>query len=160
MTSQAPDVAQGSTKHRGLGKTVLITGASGGIGYELTRLFARDGYDLVLVARSKDKLKAVADELERHHGSQVRVLPKDLSRVQAPSELASELDAESVRIDVLVKNAGFGIYGPFTGSAVTPHVPLLCEFTEWVAWQDLPPLLLVASRNSLGSLGQSSDHGP
>src|SRR5437763_690510 len=84
---RAREGARGSTKHRGLRKTVLITGASGGIGYEFARLFARDGYALILVARSKDKLKAVADELERHHGSQVRVLPKDLSRPQAPSEL-------------------------------------------------------------------------
>jgi NADPH:quinone reductase-like Zn-dependent oxidoreductase len=70
------------TEQHGLGKTALITGVSGGIGYELALLFARDRYDLVLIARSKDKLKAVADELERNHGTRVRVLPKDLPQPQ------------------------------------------------------------------------------
>src|SRR5690348_8849859 len=60
-------------------RTALITGASGGIGYELAKLFARDGYDLVLVARSVPKLEELAHELSVRHGMRALVIPADLS---------------------------------------------------------------------------------
>jgi len=97
------------------GKVALVTGASGGIGYELALLLARDGYDLVLVARSADRLAALAERLERDHGVSVRVMARDLAAPGAPEEIHAELAAQSVGVDVLVNNAGFGLMGPFAG---------------------------------------------
>jgi short-subunit dehydrogenase len=96
-------------------ETVLITGASSGIGAELARLFARDGSDLVLVARSEAALAALARELEAKHGIRARVLPADLSRPEAPAEIFERVEAEGVQVDVLVNNAGIGARGPFAG---------------------------------------------
>src|SRR4051812_17884045 len=87
--------------------TALITGASGGIGLELTKLFAKDGYNLVLVARSQDKLTQVKAELEKRRGISVLIIPKDLADPNAPDEIYSELEAAGVQIDVLVNNAGY-----------------------------------------------------
>jgi short-subunit dehydrogenase len=93
-------------------QTALITGASGGIGLELARLFAAGGYDLVLVARSTAKLEELAGEL-RKHGGAVRVLAKDLAIPGSPEEVFRELEAAGIAVDVLVNNAGFATYGPF-----------------------------------------------
>ena len=91
--------------------TALITGASGGIGEQLARLFAAHRYDLVLVARSADKLQSLSAELARAHGVQARSLAADLAHPDAPSELFQAL--QGVAIDVLVNNAGFGARGPY-----------------------------------------------
>jgi len=93
-------------------QTALITGASGGIGLELARLFAAGGYDLVLVARSAAKLEELAGEL-RKHGGAVGVLVKDLAKRESPEEVFQELEAAGIAADVLVNNAGFATYGPF-----------------------------------------------
>lgn len=94
-------------------KTALITGASSGIGLELAELFARDGYDLVLTARSEEKLQARADDLKAQFGISARIIAKDLSSPQSPDAIFNELQRESVSVDVLVNNAGFGNHGPF-----------------------------------------------
>jgi short-subunit dehydrogenase len=97
-------------------QTALITGASNGIGYELTKLFAADGYDLVLVARSEGKMQALAAELQAKHGVQVTVLAKDLSDTNAPSEVYAELQQRGLHVDILVNNAGYGTYGLFVNT--------------------------------------------
>ncbi|MFQ5512239.1 MAG: SDR family NAD(P)-dependent oxidoreductase [Candidatus Krumholzibacteriia bacterium] len=94
-------------------KTALITGASFGIGYELARQFGRAGYDLVLVARNEDKLDEVAAELTGAFGIDVGVVPKDLTADRAPDKIFEKLHANSITIDVLVNNAGFGTRGLF-----------------------------------------------
>jgi short-subunit dehydrogenase len=94
-------------------KTALITGASGGIGYELALLFARDGYDCILVARSQDKLKGLAERLESEHRVKTLVLAKDLSKASAVDEIFEEVTAASMHVDVLVNNAGFPVFGLF-----------------------------------------------
>jgi uncharacterized protein len=92
--------------------TVLITGASGGIGYEFARLFARDHFNLVLVARREDKLGQVANELQPH-GIMVKTIPLDLSSSSAPKSLFDQLQHQHIDVDILINNAGFGTYGEF-----------------------------------------------
>jgi len=92
--------------------TVLITGASGGIGYELAKLFARDHHNLVLVARSADKLAQVANELQTL-GVSVKTVALDLAQPPAPKFLFDQLRRENVIIDILINNAGYGAYGDF-----------------------------------------------
>ena len=94
-------------------ETALITGASSGFGYEFAKLFAGDGYNLVLVARSEDKLTELARDVEARYGVSAHVLPRDLSQPNAPDEIYDELQRQSVNVDVLVNNAGFGTRGPF-----------------------------------------------
>ncbi len=87
----------------------LVTGASGGIGLELARLFAADGHDLVLVARGAERLGAISRDLEERFKVEVRVIPRDLSNPIAPASLFDECG----EIDFLVNNAGFGHHGSF-----------------------------------------------
>jgi len=92
--------------------TVLITGASGGIGYELAKLFARDHHNLVLVARSGDRLADVANEL-RALGVTVSTFALDLGTQTAPKFLFDQLQTQGVTVDILINNAGFGAFGEF-----------------------------------------------
>ena len=106
-------------------RIALVTGASGGIGYELAKLLAADGYDLTLVARSRDKLARVADELGRDYGVGARVVVSDLARPEAPREIFEELRGEAERVEVLVNNAGFGSYGLFAETDLKAELDLL-----------------------------------
>jgi short-subunit dehydrogenase len=96
-----------------LGRTALITGASGGIGYELAKLFAKDRYNLVLVARSESKLIQLADELHQHYEVSVLPLTLDLAREEAPEILFKKLASNGIAVEVLVNNAGYGRLGRF-----------------------------------------------
>jgi len=91
--------------------TALVTGASGGIGEALARGLAAEGHALVLVARSADRLQALADSLHAAHGTDVKVVSADLAAPGAAAEVVAQLG--DLAIDVLVNNAGFGDYGPF-----------------------------------------------
>ena len=93
-------------------ETVLITGASSGIGLELARLFAADGSDLVLVARRGEKLEELRRELEQSHGIVAEVLVEDLATAAAPQAIFDRLAGENRTINVVVNNAGFGAVGP------------------------------------------------
>ncbi|MFN8488873.1 MAG: SDR family oxidoreductase [Caldilineaceae bacterium] len=96
-----------------LNQTALITGASGGIGYDLAKEFARHGYHLVLVARSKEKLNQLAQELTAAHGIQATVLTQDLGVSGAPQQIFDQIEKAGITIDALVNNAGFASYGLF-----------------------------------------------
>ncbi|MEI6221585.1 MAG: SDR family oxidoreductase [bacterium] len=89
-------------------KTALITGASGGIGLEFAKLFAADGYNLILIARSKEKLEAIATELYKKHKTATTIIAKDLSNPLAPREVFKELQEKNCKVSVLINNAGFG----------------------------------------------------
>jgi short-subunit dehydrogenase len=94
-------------------RTALITGASSGFGVEFAKLFARDGYDLVLVARSEPPMQELAERLEVAYPTTATVIPKDLALPNACDELFADLGERGIRVDVLVNNAGFAQYGPF-----------------------------------------------
>lgn len=93
--------------------TALITGASSGIGKELAIIHAERGGNLVLVARSKDKLNELKVELEKKHEVLVRIIQKDLSVTGAAKELFNEVQSLGVQVDYLMNNAGFGLVGKF-----------------------------------------------
>ena len=97
-------------------RTALVTGASSGIGFELAKVLAREGLDLVLVARSGAPMHELADEVEERYGVTATVLPKDLAKLEAAREVAFELDARNLAIDVLVNSAGFSQYARFASS--------------------------------------------
>jgi short-subunit dehydrogenase len=104
---------QDRTHHRGLAKTALITGASSGIGRELAKCFAADGHDLVLVARGKDELVALGQELSTTYGVTSTVISKDLFDPTAAREVYEQTRDAGIRIDYLVNDAGQGVYGKF-----------------------------------------------
>lgn len=94
-------------------KTALITGASGGLGLEFSRIYAKEGYDLVVVARSEGKLYKLKNELEQQYDCHVWVLTQDLSQLDAAYEVFNYTLEQNITIDVLVNNAGFGDFGNF-----------------------------------------------
>ncbi|MES2297779.1 MAG: SDR family oxidoreductase [Pseudomonadota bacterium] len=106
-------------------ETVLITGASSGIGEELAKCFARAGYMLVLVARSADKLKDLAQELSQRHEVKVTVMPADLSVPGAAAKLAAALKRKKISVDILVNNAGVLESGAFVDIPAARHQQLI-----------------------------------
>jgi uncharacterized protein len=101
--------------------TALITGPSSGIGLDLAHLFAADGHDVVLVARSEDKLRALAAELSAKHHVQATVIVSDLARPDAPREVF----AASPPVDVLVNNAGYGTTGRFESTPLRTELDMI-----------------------------------
>jgi short-subunit dehydrogenase len=99
-----------------MSRTALVTGASSGIGLELAKRFAADGFDVVLVARSEDALRGLAREIEGQHGVAAHVVPTDLAGADAPTRLVAELRSRGVSVDALVNSAGFNQYGAFAES--------------------------------------------
>jgi uncharacterized protein len=95
------------------GKTILITGASSGIGRAFALRFAREGSDLVVVARRKDRLKALKEEVEAAYGVKVEVIPMDLGKENSAGKLFSEIARTRISVYGLVNNAGFGWNGVF-----------------------------------------------
>jgi uncharacterized protein len=95
-------------------RTALVTGASSGLGVDFARELAKEGANLILVARREDRLKAVAAEINQEFGVAVDVIPMDLAETGAPQVLYDHLKAENKAVDVLVNNAGYGLFGMFT----------------------------------------------
>ncbi|MEC7118915.1 MAG: SDR family oxidoreductase [Pseudomonadota bacterium] len=95
-------------------KTVLITGASSGLGAEFARQYAAQGYQLILVARRLDRLQALIDTLQTQHSQSMWAIACDLSEVGAVAELMDEIAGEELSIDILVNNAGYSPKEGFT----------------------------------------------
>ncbi len=126
------------------GSWALVTGASSGIGEELARQLAPQGAHLVLTARSRDKLSALADELGARHGIQTRVVVADLARPGGADELSRDVAALGVDVDHLINNAGFGAAGPFTeldGTRQADMVRVNCEALVTLSHAFLPGML-------------------
>ncbi len=94
-------------------QTALITGASNGIGLELAKIHAQRGGDLVLVARSQDKLEQLAQTLRTQYGVNITVIAQDLAAPQAAQTVFAETERLGIQVDILMNNAGFGGHGRF-----------------------------------------------
>lgn len=94
-------------------QTVLVTGASSGIGLELAKCFAADKCQLILVARNRQALEQLAEQIKWEHGTEPVVLTANLASPESPREIFNELKGRGISVDVLVNNAGFGLHGPF-----------------------------------------------
>jgi uncharacterized protein len=105
--------------------TALVTGASGGIGLELARLLAQDGYRVVMLARSGARLEEIGKDLELRMGAVTSVIEADLSDPGAPPQVFRRLEAEAIELDVLINNAGHGSYGPFAETDVMQELAMI-----------------------------------
>jgi short-subunit dehydrogenase len=110
---------------KGNHKTALITGASAGIGKAFAEELAKDGFDLVLTARRRDRLDALADSLRREHGVRVEVIAEDLTDPQAPERIFAAVKARGLHVDVLVNNAGWGVADTFAQVPWKTHAEFL-----------------------------------
>jgi len=103
----------------------LVTGGSGGIGLEFAKVLARNGFDLVLVARKRDTLEAEAGQLEGKFGIKAHVFAADLKRREAPEEIFDFLRNENIPIEALINNAGFGLGGEFSETSVQRELEMI-----------------------------------
>jgi len=112
-------------KQPGAGQTALVTGASMGIGVDLAECFAKDGYDLILTARSEAFLSAVSARLSASYGVKTNVFPIDLAAEGGGTRLAESIGAKGLTVDVLVNNAGYGKAGAFDGSDLNDQLGMI-----------------------------------
>lgn len=103
----------------------MVTGASDGIGYELAKLFAQDGYDIVAVARTEEDLQRVASGLKQEYGVQVEVIAKDLFGENSARELYDEVKSRGIEVEVLVNDAGQGVYGLFADQDIERQIKII-----------------------------------
>lgn len=103
---------------------VLITGATAGIGYELAKLFARDGYNLILIARNKEKLLKAKAEFEVYNVN-VDILSVDLAGDNSCEKVFDFVDEKNLIVDILINNAGVGSFGEFIGIPIEKELDLI-----------------------------------
>lgn len=120
-----------SATREGRGRTALITGASAGIGMALARVFAANGFDLVLTARRVERLDALAAELRETHGIATHPMPADLALPETPAKLLAAIEQAGITVDALVNNAGYGVAG-------------LYRETPWEVQRDFLQVLVTA----------------
>jgi short-subunit dehydrogenase len=110
-------------KHQG--ETALITGATDGIGLELARCCAKDGYNVILVARTQEDLDRTAQELTSQYGIRADVIAIDLMEPNAAFGLYEKVKAKATQIDILINDAGQGVYGAFTGTDIEKELQII-----------------------------------
>src|SRR6478609_598646 len=105
--------------------TALVTGGSGGIGLELAKVLARNGFDLVLVARKRDALEAAAGQLEGKFDIRANVFAADLRLPDTPQAIYDFLRNENIDVEILVNNAGFGLGGEFADTSLERELDMI-----------------------------------
>lgn len=106
-------------------QTALITGATQGIGLELAKCCAQDGYNVILVARHADELEDLARKLSEEYGIEAQARPADLMNVSEAFRLYDDIKKEGITVDVLINNAGQGVYGAFTGTDIYRELDII-----------------------------------
>lgn len=106
-------------------QTVLITGGTSGIGLELAKLFAADDYQLILVARDQQKLDETAAMLAKEHSANVITIAKDLFKPESALELYQEISDKGLVVNVLVNDAGQGVYGLFVETELQRQLDII-----------------------------------
>jgi len=109
----------------GLINATLITGASSGIGLEFAKVFAREGHNLVLVARSEETLKELKAQLEKEYDIKVKIIIQDLKYYNAPTLILDEVKRSKININILVNNAGFGNHGKFSDTYLETELEMI-----------------------------------
>ncbi len=112
-------------KNQKFPKTVLITGTTSGIGYELSKLFAKNGDRLIMVSRNAEKLQKQQAELLNNYDTLIHTIAKDLSQPNAVMEVFDELQKRGLQVDILVNNSGFGIRGRFSDTDLEQELQIL-----------------------------------
>lgn len=106
-------------------KTALVTGATSGIGHEIAKILAKDGYNLVIVSRSKEDLDEIAAQLQKLSGAKVTAIAKDLFEPSAAEELYNEVKAQGIAVNILVNDAGQGVYGKFAETDLQEELDII-----------------------------------
>ena len=103
----------------------LVTGASSGLGLELATIAARDGHDLVLVARRRDRLESIGKGLREEFGAAVTIIVRDLAESETARVVTQEVEARGLSVDLLVNNAGLGVHGPFAETPLDKELAMI-----------------------------------
>jgi uncharacterized protein len=108
-----------------MSKTALVTGATTGIGFELTKLLAADRYDLILVSRDEQALRRIAADLQARHNITVMIFAKDLAVAKNAEDLVRELQEKNIAVHTLINNAGFGLAGAFIETDLKREIDMI-----------------------------------
>ena len=133
-------------------KTALVTGASGGLGLSFVNIFAREGYDVVLVARSERRLAEIKSEIEQKYGVTAHVIPCDLTAEGGATDVHRATKELCIDVDVLVNNAGFGDFGEFYKSDLEKQINMIdlnCSALVRLCHLYLPEMVKRGSGNIL-----------
>ncbi len=145
-----------------MNETVLITGASSGIGLELAKCFAADGAKLILVARNTAALEKLADELRKEFSIAVEIITADLALPESPEKIFDNLQGRGINVDVLVNNAGFGLHGAFAELPLKRQLEIIAvNNTTLVALTGLfLPKMITRNRGGILNVGSVAGFVP
>lgn len=140
----------------------LITGASSGIGYELAKLFAKNGHNVILVARKKDKLEQLADDLEKEHTINTHIIAIDLNHPDAANVIFKVIREQSLTVDYLVNNAGFYVKGAFSKTKWEDEQKLILMqcFNHTQLTKLLLPDMLARGKGGILNIGSTGSFVP
>ena len=126
-------------------RTILISGATDGLGREFCKLYAANGYRLVMVGRDLGRLENLADDLRRKYGAITRLISQDLSADTAAANIRREIEGAGLQIDELLTRAGFRIYGPFSKKDLDNELERICAEYRGPGLPPLDPALPIRS---------------